>query len=180
MYLKQLYDATIQIKFHIQSWIRHHFFKWRLQSFEFSSIAFTFECYQNFLPISCIVCIDLKLNLTLSRDVRNRGSSLKASETKRLNLLKSSNNCSTYFSESWKKRFKNKMIVTKEGYLQKKKKKKTSNLCGDMADFTPPPIYLGQDFMQSPVIDMCPSKVLHWLPKNSAYNSHSNENRGFF
>ena len=44
-------------------------------------------------------------------------------------------------------------------------KKKNSNLCGDSADFTPPPPYLGQDFMQSPVIDMCPSKVLHWLTK---------------
>ena len=43
--------------------------------------------------------------------------------------------------------------------------KKNSNLCSDTADFTPPPPYLGQDFMQSPVIDMCPSKVLHWLPK---------------
>ena len=57
--------------------------------------------------------------------------------------------------------------------------KKNSNLCGDTADFTPPPAYLGQDFMQSPVIDMCPSKVLHWLPKNSAYKSH-HKNRGFF
>ena len=51
--------------------------------------------------------------------------------------------------------------------------KKNSNLCGDTADFTPPPPYLVQDFMQSPVIDMCLSKVLHWLPKNSASNSHS-------
>ena len=51
--------------------------------------------------------------------------------------------------------------------------KKNSNLCGDTEDFTPPAPYLGQDFMQSPVIDMRPSKVLHWLPKNSAYNSHS-------
>ena len=32
--------------------------------------------------------------------------------------------------------------------------KKNSNLCGDTADFTPPPPYLVQDFMQSPVIDM--------------------------
>ena len=53
------------------------------------------------------------------------------------------------------------------------KKTATCADCGDTADFTPPPPYLGQDFMQSPVIDMCPSKVLHWLPKNSAYNSHS-------
>ena len=44
--------------------------------------------------------------------------------------------------------------------------KKNSNLSGDTADFTPPPPNLGQDFMQPPVIDMCPSKVLHWLPKN--------------
>ena len=51
--------------------------------------------------------------------------------------------------------------------------KKNSNLCGDTADFTPPPPYLVEDFMQSPVIDMCPSKVLHWLPKNSVSNSHS-------
>ena len=33
-------------------------------------------------------------------------------------------------------------------------KKKNSNLCGDTADITPPPPYLGQDFMQSPVIDI--------------------------
>ena len=32
--------------------------------------------------------------------------------------------------------------------------KKNSNLCGDTADFTPPPPYLVQDFMQSPVIDI--------------------------
>ena len=42
--------------------------------------------------------------------------------------------------------------------------KKNSSLCGDTADFTPPPPYLGQDFVQSPVIDMCSSTVLHWLP----------------
>ena len=35
--------------------------------------------------------------------------------------------------------------------------KKNSNLYCDTADFTPPPPYLGQDFMQSPVIDMCSS-----------------------
>ena len=49
--------------------------------------------------------------------------------------------------------------------LKKKKQKKSSNLCGDTADFIPPPPYLGQDFSQSPVIDMCASKVLHWLQK---------------
>ena len=64
------------------------------------------------------------------------------------------------------------MAIT-QGCGQILKKKKTSNLCGDTADFTSPLPYLDQDFMQSPVFDMCPSKVLHWLPKNSAYNSHS-------
>ena len=48
-------------------------------------------------------------------------------------------------------------------------RKKNSNLCGDMADFTPPPPYLVQDFLQSPVIDMCTSKVLHWLPKKKCF-----------
>ena len=51
--------------------------------------------------------------------------------------------------------------------------KKNSNLCGETADFIPPPPYIGQDFMQSPVIDMRPSKILLWLPKNSASNSQS-------
>ena len=57
--------------------------------------------------------------------------------------------------------------------------KKNSNLCGDTADFTSPPPYLVQAFMQSPVIDMCTSKVLHWQPKNSASNSHSWKQRIF-
>ena len=57
--------------------------------------------------------------------------------------------------------------------------KKKNNLCGDTADFTPPPPYLVQDFMQSPVIDMCTSKVLHRLPKNSASNSHNKKTRIF-
>ena len=45
--------------------------------------------------------------------------------------------------------------------------KKSSNLCGDTVDFTSLPPYLGQDCMQSSVIDMCPFKFLHWLPKKS-------------
>ena len=57
--------------------------------------------------------------------------------------------------------------------------KKNSNLCGDTADFTPPPPCFGQDFMQSPVIDMCPSKVLHWLPK-TVITTTIHENQGFF
>ena len=43
--------------------------------------------------------------------------------------------------------------------------KKNSNLCSDTADFASLPPYLGQDCMQSRLIDMCPFKVLHWLPK---------------
>ena len=39
--------------------------------------------------------------LTLSLEVKNLGSSPKASDTSWLNLVKSSSNCSTYFSESW-------------------------------------------------------------------------------
>ena len=56
-------------------------------------------------------------------------------------------------------------------------KKKNSNLCGDIADFTPPPSYLGQNFMQSPVIDMCPSKV---GCQNKVLTTAIHENRGFF
>ena len=60
-------------------------------------------------------------------------------------------------------------------------KKKNSNLCGDTADFTPPPPYLGQDFMQSPVIDMWPSEVLHWCPKkNPVLTTAIHENQWFF
>ena len=62
--------------------------------------------------------------------------------------------------------------------------KKTSNLCGDTADFTPPPPYLVQDFMQSPVIDIiyvhiqspalaAKKKKKKKKKKNSASNSHS-------
>ena len=49
---------------------------------------------------------------------------------------------------------------------------KNSNLCCDTADFTSPPPYLDQDRMQSHVIDMCPFKVLHWLPKKNPQNPH--------
>ena len=57
--------------------------------------------------------------------------------------------------------------------------KKTTNLCSDTADFTPPPPYLGQDFVQSPIINMCSSKVLHWLPK-TVLTTAIHANRGFF
>ena len=45
--------------------------------------------------------------------------------------------------------------------------KKKSNLCCDIAGFTSSPPYLHQDSVQSHVIDMCPFKVLHWLPKKN-------------
>ena len=48
--------------------------------------------------------------------------------------------------------------------------KKKSHLCGDTVDFTSPPPNLGQDCMQLRVIDMCPFKVLHWLPKKKSAN----------
>ena len=56
--------------------------------------------------------------------------------------------------------------------------KKNSNLCGDTADFTPPPPYLAQDFMQSPVIDIIyvhiqSPALAAKKKKNSASNSHS-------
>ena len=44
-------------------------------------------------------------------------------------------------------------------------KKKPSNLCDDMAYFTSPPPYLGQDCMQLRVIDICPFRIMHWPPK---------------
>ena len=47
-------------------------------------------------------------------------------------------------------------------------KKKTSNCA---ADFTSPQQYLGEDGMQSHVIDMYPFKVLHWLPKKKSANA---------
>ena len=40
----------------------------------------------------------------------------------------------------------------------------TATCAMTLVDFISPPPYLGQDCMQSRVIDMCPFKVLHWLP----------------
>ena len=62
--------------------------------------------------------------------------------------------------------------------------KKNSNLCGDTADFTPPPPYLVQDFMQSPVIDIIyvhiQSPALAAKKKKTVLPTAIHENRGFF
>ena len=59
-------------------------------------------------------------------------------------------------------------------------KKKNSNLCCDTADFTPPPPYLGQDFMQSPVIDMWPIQKSCIGCQKTVLTTAIHENRGFF
>lgn len=67
-------------------------------------------------------------NTTLSLAVRKRGSSWKASLTSLLNLLKRVSNCSTYFSESWKKSFVFQLLKGKYTKQQSTILKKTKAL----------------------------------------------------